>query len=148
MTELEQRLLNLVQKEFPLDVRPFRVISDKLGISEAGCIELLRRLSEQGILRGIKPAIAWKDLGYSNVLIGIEVDDDQIASVANEINRESGVTHNYVRQGLMNLWCTFTYENSSEKDDFLKKLALLPGVKKCREFPSEKTYKIGLMLEV
>jgi hypothetical protein len=49
---------------------------------------------------------------------------------------------------LMNLWCTFTYENSSEKDDFLKKLALLPGVKKCREFPSEKTYKIGLMLEV
>jgi DNA-binding Lrp family transcriptional regulator len=148
MTELERRLLNLVQKEFPLDVRPFRVISDKLGISEAECIESLRSLSTKGILRGIKPAVAWKELGYSSILIGLEVDEQCIDAVALEINKDPGVTHDYSRKGPLNLWCTFTYESASEKNEFLKMLLSLPGVKKCREFPAEKTYKIGLVLDV
>ena len=148
MTDLERRLLNLVQKEFPLDTRPFGILAKQAGISEAECIESLRRLSDQGILRGIKPAVAWKELGYSSILIGLEVDEQCIDAVALEINKDPGVTLNYARKGLMNLWCTFTYESSFRKDEFLKKLCSLPGVEKCRVFPAEKTYKIGLVLHV
>jgi siroheme decarboxylase len=148
MTELERRLLNLVQNKFPLDIRPFRIIAEQLDISETECIKTLCRLSDQGILRGIKPVVSWKELGYSSVLIGMEVDEKDIEVVSLEINKDPGVTHNYSRKGPLNLWCTFTYESASEKDMFLKKLSLLPGVVKCREFPAEKTYKIGLVLDV
>jgi DNA-binding Lrp family transcriptional regulator len=148
MTDIERRLLNLVQKEFPLDIRPFRSIAEQLDISEAECIETLRRFSDQGIFRGIKPLISWKDLGYSSVLIGMDVDEKEIDAVASEINKDPGVTHNYSRKGPLNLWCTFTYENKTEKDDFIEKLYSLSGVVKCREFPAEKTYKIGLVLDV
>jgi len=37
MTDLERTLLNIVQKDFPLDARPFRIIAAKAGISEDDC---------------------------------------------------------------------------------------------------------------
>jgi DNA-binding Lrp family transcriptional regulator len=124
------------------------VIAEQLGISETECIGSLRRLSAQGILRGIMPAVSWRNLGFNSVLLGIQVDEAHIDSVATEIDRGPGVTHNYSRTGSINLWCTYTYATSSEKESFVERLRSLPGVATCREFPAQRTYKIGLVLDV
>lgn len=148
MNDLECKILNIVQHEFPLDAYPFRVIAKKLNISEQDCLEVLRKMQSQGILRGIKPVIQWRNLGFSSILVGAEVDDQKIDIVAEQINLNAGVTHNYKRSGPLNLWFTLTYENESERKMFLNQIESLEGVVRIREFPSDKMYKIGLVLDV
>jgi DNA-binding Lrp family transcriptional regulator len=148
MTALERRLLNAMQKDFPLHVRPFRVMAQRLGISEKRCMSILNRLYKRGILRAIRPVVNWKCLGFSSVLVGMEVDPSKINAVVSMINREPGVTHNYLRDGPFNLWFTFTYEHERRKKSFIRTLRTLPGVVQCREFPSLAVYKIGLVLDV
>ena len=86
MDKLEKDLLNLVQNDFPLSVRPFEEIGTKLGISEERCIEMLQNLSDTGILRSVRAVINWNSIGYSTMLIGMKVQPNNIAEVA-EFNR-------------------------------------------------------------
>jgi DNA-binding Lrp family transcriptional regulator len=148
MNDLECKILNIVQHDFPLDAYPFRVIAKKLNVSEQDCLDALRKMQSQGILRGIKPVIQWRNLGFSSILVGAEVDDQKIDIVAEKISLNAGVTHNYKRSGPLNLWFTLTYENESERKMFINEIESLEGVVRIREFPSDKMYKIGLVLDV
>ncbi len=148
MTDLERSLLNMVQRDFPLEPCPFRTIGNRLGISENKCIALIRRLSDVGILRAIRAIISWDKLGYSTVLVGMRVETAHLDTVAGEINRVEGVTHNYARSGHLNLWFTLIYDNQHEKEALFAKLRRLRGVEDIKEFHAEKIYKIGLVLDV
>jgi hypothetical protein len=68
--------------------------------------------------------------------------------VASVINQLDQVTHNYAREGARNLWFTLIYESEKEKTDVFGMIRGLDGVTDLKEFPAEKTYKIGLVLDV
>jgi len=148
MEQLQRDLLNLVQNSFPIDYHPYAVIAEKLGITEEQCIRELQKLSNEGILREIRPVMNWKEAGFTGILIGITVDDNKIDEVAAIINEIPGVTHNYKREAACNLWCTLTCDGEEEKERYLTFMRLLDGVRDVKEFASEKTYKIGLVLDV
>ncbi|MBN1577528.1 MAG: Lrp/AsnC family transcriptional regulator [Chitinispirillaceae bacterium] len=148
MQPIERKLLNAVQRDFPLEKRPFAVIAKRHHITEKRCIEMLRRLTAQGILREIRPVISWNRVGFTGILIGLAVAPDRVDEVAAAINGIPGVTHNYLREGRLNLWCTLTCENDADGQRSLTFMRSLDGVADVKEFASEKTYKIGLVLDV
>ncbi len=148
MDKIERDLLNLVQNDFPLSTRPFEVLGKKLGITEDRCIELLKNLSNNGILRAVRAVVNWNRIGYSTILIGMKVQPAYIARIAEELQEIDEITHNYAREGKLNLWFTLIYNNDSHKDALIKKLREMPGVMDLKEFRAEKTYKIGLKLNV
>jgi DNA-binding Lrp family transcriptional regulator len=148
MTDIERTLLNVVQTQFPLDARPFRVIAEKIGITEDDCLFHLRKLSENGILRTIRAVINWKKSGLSTTLVGVCVKPEFLDSVASEINLYDQVTHNYARAGERNLWFTLIYESEMQKTKLFEMITSLEGVSDLKEFPAEKIYKIGLILDV
>jgi len=148
MDKLEKDLLNLVQNDFPLSVRPFEVIGKKLGISEDQCIEILKKLSDSGILRAVRAVINWNSIGYSTMLIGMKVQPNNIAEVAEELQHIDEITHNYSRAGELNLWFTLIYSSVNQKDILIERLRKMQGVMDIKEFPAEKVYKIGLKLDV
>lgn len=148
MTEIERTLLNIVQTRFPLDARPFRIIAEMAGITEQECLSHLRKLAENGILRTIRAVINWKQAGFLTTLVGVCVKPEYLDNVANEINQYEQVTHNYAREGERNLWFTLIYESEEQKTGMFKKITDLDGVSDLKEFPAEKTYKIGLILDV
>ncbi|MBN2038195.1 MAG: Lrp/AsnC family transcriptional regulator [Chitinispirillaceae bacterium] len=148
MTRLERTLLNTIQKEFPLEPRPFLALASAIGVTERECIVTLQRLLDQGILRKIGPVWNWQALGYKTVLIGMRVSPACIDALARRINRCAGVTHNYRRKGRLNLWFTCIYRAVREIDDLLGSLQKMHGVVEVKKFHAEKTYKIGLVLEL
>lgn len=148
MDELDRQLLNCVQHDFPLDRHPFAVLASQCGITENQCIERLGKLVAAGILREIRPVINWRSAGFTGVLIGIQVTEDSIDAVAAQLNLLPGVTHNYKREGRLNLWCTLTYDGEEEHCRQIAFMRSLEGVVDVKEFASEKTYKIGLVLDV
>jgi siroheme decarboxylase len=148
MTPLDRKLLTRIQQGFPLEKRPYAKIAEESGISEQFCMERIKALMADGCLRYIKPIFNASSLGYKSVLVGMKVSRSRADDVAKVISDRREVSHNYLRQGELNLWFTFTYESEPEKNTFLSTVRSLDGVEELCEFPSEKTYKIGLKLAV
>lgn len=148
MDELERKILNIIQYNFPLESYPFATIAKQVGITEDKCLQIMKKLQQEGIIREIKPVINWKSAGFSSILIGITVEPDFVDKVAEAINSFDGITHNYLRDHKINLWCTLTYKNNLEKEKVISFIKSLQGVKDLKVFASEKTYKIGLLLDV
>lgn len=148
MTAIERTLLNIIQTRFPLTPRPFRSIAEIAGITEEECLSHLRKLADNGVLRTIRAVVNWRKAGLSTTLVGVCVKQESLERVAAAINQYEQVTHNYARAGDRNLWFTLIYESEEQKTGLFKNITNLDGVEDLKEFPAEKTYKIGLVLDV
>jgi siroheme decarboxylase len=141
MDATNRKILNLIQEEFPLTEKPFEAIGKQVGISEEEALERIRRLTEEGYIRRIGPVLERKRLGYAGLLCGTHIDADKIAMVAEEISKEPGVTHNYEREGELNLWFTITMKTMDDINTFITKLEKTFAIK-VYKFPEKRTFKI------
>ncbi len=141
MDEIDRKILNLIQEEFPLSERPFEDIGKQVGISGREALKRIKELKEKGIIRRIGPILERKKLGYESVLCGVHVDEHKTVEIAREISALTGVTHNYEREGDLNLWFTITKKTGGEIDRALADLEKTYGLKIYR-FPEKKMFKI------
>jgi siroheme decarboxylase len=141
MDTVDRAILNSIQEEFPLTEKPFEVIGEQAGISEQEALERIRRLTQEGYIRRIGLVLERKKLGYASLLCGVHVDADMIETIAGEISKEPGVTHNYEREGELNLWFTITMKTMDDINAFISKLENDFPIK-VYEFPEKRTFKI------
>jgi len=141
MDEIDRKILNLIQEEFPLAERPYLVIGKSVGITEQEVLTRVRSLKEAGYIRRIGLVLERKQLGLASTLCGAHVDEEKLAAVVEEINGEPGVTHNYEREGDLNLWFTVTKGTQTEIDGFLVRLESAHSIKVFR-FPEKQMFKI------
>src|SRR5215204_85097 len=97
MDDLDKRLLNRIQSDFPLVARPFEELGRSLGLSEDEVVERMRALKAGRIVRQVSAIFDTKSLGYKSSLVAMRVDPTRIAEAARIINEHPGVTHNYER---------------------------------------------------
>ncbi len=141
MDETDRRILNLIQEEFPLTPRPFERIGADVGISEADALARVKRLKDRGLIRRIGPVLERKRLGYVSALCGVHVPKEMIDEVARDINAHTGVTHNYERDGELNMWFTITKRTAEEIETLLSDIEKRFGLRIYR-FPEKRTFKI------
>lgn len=141
MDTIDRALLNKIQEEFPLTEKPFEAIGKHAGIREEEALERIRRLTEKGYIRRIGLVLERKILGYISLLCGVHVGADVIDDLAQEINKEPGVTHNYEREGELNLWFTVTMKTMDDIDKFITRLEKTYSIK-VYKFAEKRTFKI------
>jgi len=112
-----------------------------LGISENEAFRRIKNLKDTGIIRRIGPVIERKRIGYASVLCGLYAEEDRIEKIAEAINKHPGVTHNYERDGELNLWFTITAKTKEEIEDFIEDIERTFSLKVYR-FPEKKVFKI------
>lgn len=117
--DLDKKIINMIQLDFPLTVRPYLEIADALGISEDDVIRRLSRLSEQGAVRRIGPILNTKGMGGSNTLVAVKVPADKINDAAAVINAYPEVSHNYLRNADFNIWFTLSAPTRERIDTIL-----------------------------
>jgi DNA-binding Lrp family transcriptional regulator len=147
MDTIDRTILNAIQEEFPLTEKPFEAIGRQAGISGEEALERIRKLTEKGYIRRIGLVLERKKLGYSGLLCGTHVDADKIETIAEEISKEPGVTHNYEREGELNLWFTVTMKTMDDINTFITNLENTFPIKVYR-FPEKRTFKIRTYFEV
>lgn len=108
------QLIDLVQHHFPLVLEPYKAIAKKLGISEDETLFRMRRLVAEGIVRDIGPVFDLTALGFASTLIALRVPSVGVDHAAAIINGNTGVSHNYEREGEYNLWFTLTAPSPEE----------------------------------
>ncbi len=137
---IDRKLLDLMQQDFPLSATPWRQLGQQLGISEEEVLERVRRLKETGIVRRIGGILDAAEMRFVSCLCAMSVPDVRIPFIAEEINRCPGVTHNYQREGVYNLWFTLITSSIEARERQLTVWEHQFGLPILR-FPGEKTYK-------
>lgn len=148
LDDIDRRLLNRVQSDFPIASRPFDTIGSELGVSEDDVIARLERLKAAGFIRRIGGNFVPEKLGYVSTLCAAKVPTDKIAHFAETVNRYPGVTHNYMRENDYNVWFTFIAQSRKDIAVNLDRISRETGVMGILNLPATHVFKIRAKFKV
>jgi DNA-binding Lrp family transcriptional regulator len=147
---MKSELLYMIQNDFPLTIRPFKTLADRLNSSEESIINILKEEKEKKIIRQISPIYDTKRLGYESSLISFKVRKEDISKAVEIINSHPGVSHNYEREHPFNIWFTLAVPSDS-KFGLKKTIEILAKEAKALDYitlPTLKMFKIAVKLNV
>jgi DNA-binding Lrp family transcriptional regulator len=150
MDELDKKLLNVIQTEVPVVTRPWAAVAWKLGISEAEVMQRIRSLKDARVIRQISAIFDTQSLGYQSSLVAVQCDPAREDEVAAVISEHPGVSHNYKRNHIFNLWYTIAIAPAS-KLGLEKTVQILherSGALSTRLMPTLHLFKIGVELDL
>ncbi len=141
MDTLDKKILDIIQTGFPLEPRPYAVLGEKLGLTEAETLARIRALKDQGIIRRLGGNFQSKNLGWRSTLCAAKVPEEQLDSFVAEVNQHPGVTHNYLRDHEFNIWFTFIGPNWDTVCETLDGISQKTGIK-ILNMPADEMFKI------
>lgn len=148
LTQIDKKLLNIIQMDFPVVQKPFASIAEKLGVDEVEVLERLATLKKEGIIRQISAIYDTRRLGYQSTLVAMKIEPSKLDGVAKFVNTHPGVSHNYGRKHAYNLWFTIAVPPGSDLKKNIKILSKVDGVINTNILPTLKLYKIGVKLDM
>jgi DNA-binding Lrp family transcriptional regulator len=147
--ERDRKLLTLLQKEIPLETRPFTRIGEALGASEAEVLQRIQKLKdEEKVIRQISAIFDTKSLGYKSTLVAMKFGPETIDAGAEVINQHPGVSHNYKRNADFNLWFTIAVPPKDSLEAHIERLHELSGAQQTLILPTLRLFKIGVKLDL
>lgn len=146
--EIDARLLDLIQREFPLVPRPFDALADRLGILAADVMDRISRLKSERVIRQISAIFDSSKLGYSSALVAFRACPEMLDRVAERVSLHSGVSHCYSRDAEFNLWFTITLSPDKNLKHEVEDLARIDGVQAHVILPALRIFKIGVFFEI
>ncbi len=148
MDEIDIKLLAIVQEGFPLVKRPFQILGKALDISEVETLQRMEKLKSDGLIRRIGPIMDLRKLGYSGVLVALQVPQDKADEVARVVNEYEEVSHNYLRPNDTgyNLWFTISAKEQRIVEA-IDEIKTKTGLKQLI-LPTIRIFKIGVKFDI
>ncbi|MCD4718601.1 MAG: Lrp/AsnC family transcriptional regulator [Desulfobacula sp.] len=141
--EKNRKILNNIQIDFPIHSRPYKIIAQRLGLSEDELIIRIIQMKEQMLIRRIGGNFSPDRLGYHSTLCAAKVPEGKIKLFTKTVNAYSGVTHNYKRDHEFNIWFTFIASSVEIIKTNLKQIIKVTGVDTILNLPATRVFKIS-----
>jgi DNA-binding Lrp family transcriptional regulator len=148
MDEIDKKILNILQKEFPLEEQPFLTVGKRCGISEDEAISRIRKMKDDGIIRRIGAVFDGAKLGRVSTLCAARVPKGKINNFVKIVNANKNVTHNYRRENEYNIWFTVSAATAKELKAFLKDVKEKTGVTDILDMRAVRTFKINASFDL
>ena len=154
MTELEQRLLSVIQDAFPLEERPYQVLAEQLGSDEQIVFAAVENLRQSGVIRRIGGVYDSKALGFISRLCAGKVptvvtgaaDDSALEVFAATVNEIPAITHNYVRSHEYNVWFTVIARSEEEIQKLVEDVCSKTELNDVHILSATKKFKINTVM--
>jgi len=144
--DLDRRLLNDFQHDFPLVDEPYAEIARRLGTSEADVLARLARLKSEGAISRVGAVVRPNTIGVST-LAAMAVPPERLEGVAQIVNGYAEVNHNYEREHALNLWFVVTAADVARLQAVLDDIQARSGID-VLPFPLIEDYHIDLGFEL
>ena len=141
--DVDKRLINLLQVDFPLTATPYEDMGRRLGISEDEAITRIGQLKARAIIRLIGPVMEARKLGYRTTLAAMSVPAEKLKQAGQIISGHPAISHGYERDHHFNLWITYAAPAGTDLDAEVNKLATNMGSKESFSLPALRIFKIG-----
>lgn len=122
MDELDWRILQALQNDFPLSARPYEIIACKLQIPCEQLWNRVQRLITKGMIRRIGASLDSRKLGFCSTLAAVSVEPNLVDKAAEIIGRFPEVTHSYLRKDDFNIWFTIIATDEERLVEILKEI--------------------------
>jgi len=143
--EVDKRLINALQGDFPLVPEPYREVAEALGLGEAELLRRLDSLLERRVLTRFGPMFQIERAGGAFVLAAMRVPEADFERVTAQVNAFPEVAHNYRREHALNMWfvlATATPQGIAETIAAIETATRLPVF----AFPKEREYFVEMKL--
>ncbi|MDI6776900.1 MAG: AsnC family transcriptional regulator [Syntrophales bacterium] len=148
MDDIDKKILNIIQTDFPVGAEPFKVIASLAGISEEESLERIKRLKDDGIIRRIGAVFNARKIGFVSTLCAAKVPEEKIKAFVETVNAYPGVTHNYRRNHEYNVWFTVIAPSEEELKRFLAEITERTGVIEVLSMRASRIFKINASFEL
>ncbi len=132
LTPPEADVARRLQGDIPLSDRPFQIIAEETGLTEADVLAITDRLRAQGIIRKFGAIVRHQLAGYTrNAMVVWAVPPAQLAAVGKRLASFPEITHCYERtpafEGKYTLF-TMIHFRQDANEDLLSRIAAAAGV--------------------
>jgi DNA-binding Lrp family transcriptional regulator len=143
LDDTDRKIINALQGGFPVSARPYRAAGKKLGLGERELIERLERLCVNGALSRFGPMYNAERLGGAVTLCALAVPEARFDEVAETVNAQRTVAHNYARTHHLNMWFVIACETRGEIAETIAAIEQATGLE-VHDFPKQQEFFIGL----
>jgi len=148
MDAVDKKILNIIQKDFPVVAAPFKAVANKLRLTEDEVLKRIKDLKDEGIIRRIGAVFDSKKMGFASTLCAAKVPKDNLKKFVDVVNSFPGVTHNYRRKHDYNVWFTFIAPDEETLKKSLSEIRDKTGVTDIISMTAAKTFKIDATFEL
>jgi len=148
MDAIDKKILNILQKEFPLEERPFLIVAERCGIHEDEALARIQKLKNKGIIRRIGAVFDGKKLGRVSTLCAARVPEEKIDIFVQIVNANKGVTHNYRRNNEYNIWFTANAPTAEALESFLSDVKEKTGITDILDMRAVRIFKIDASFDI
>lgn len=144
MDDLDHRIIEELQENFPLETHPYEIMADNLGISAEQLWDRVRVLKESGVIRRMGFSIDSRKIGYSSTLAAVKVSQDRVEEASVLIAVYPQITHSYLREGAFNIWFTIIAEDNDRVAAILEEIRCKLDLSEddVMDLPVEKLFKL------
>lgn len=144
--DVDRRLINALQADFPLVERPFAAVGARVGLHEDEVLQRLRRLLDDRVLTRFGPMFQIERMGGAFCLAAIAVPENDWARVVEVVNHFDEVAHNYRREHALNMWFVLATETPAEICATARRIEAATQLP-VSLFPKEREYFVEMKLE-
>ncbi len=145
MDDLDRKILDTLQNDFPLAANPYDIMAEKLQISVEKLWERVEKLLGDGTIRRVGVSLNSRKLGFPSTLCAARVSGDQTEKAGELIGGYSEVTHSYLRNGDFNLWFTLIARDEARIEEILEQIRAALNLEKTDilNLPMKTTFKLN-----
>jgi DNA-binding Lrp family transcriptional regulator len=145
LDDLDRAIINGLQGGFPICARPYDAAARALGITGAVLMERLERLLATRVLSRFGPLFNADRMGGANVLAAMSIPENDFCRVAEFVNVQPEVAHNYRREHELNMWFVVAAETPEKVEATFRYIETVSGYHVYR-FPKQREYFVELRL--
>lgn len=147
MDEINRKIINQLQRGFPISKRPYEDAAISLGITETELIERIAALLEDKTLTRFGPMYQIEKAGGAFTLAAMTIPESEFDFVADQVNQFPEIAHNYERAHKLNMWFVLGTENPNEIASTIKRIEEKTGYK-VYNMPKLEEFYVGLYFPV
>jgi len=146
LTDLEKKIIALLQTDIPVVKRPFLEMAEKIGITEEKFLSVLKDLDDRGMIRRFGATLKHQNSGFkANAMVAWKVNEDRVEKTGNIMTSFREITHCYRRNPApgwkYNLYTMVHAANEDECYAIVKKISEAVGEKEYELLFSRKELK-------
>ncbi len=142
LSELDRRLLDEFQRDFPITSRPYAELANRLSTDEKTVIARLDQLRQLGLISRVGAVVAPHRAGWST-LAAMAVPEERLEEVAALVSGFPEVNHNYEREHRLNLWFVVTGADAGQVAAVLRDIEGQTGLA-VLDLPLVEAYRLDL----
>lgn len=146
LSQLDKEIIKALQDDFPLCEEPYKVLAERVGISEEELLRRIKELIDEKKIRKMGAVLRHREVGFNaNALCAWQVPPDKLDDIAQVMSSYAAVSHCYDRTPVpnwnYNLYTMIHAKTRDECEQLIKELSDLTGVTNYKILYTKKEWK-------